>query len=62
VHDFRRTFSTIAGGLGFDDFKIGVCLNHKTARGKVTGIYNRFEYLELVAAVEARLLAILGAG
>ncbi len=66
VHDCRRTFGTIAGGLGFDDFKIGVCLNHKTARGKVTGIYNRFEYLPekraLVTAVEARLRAILDAG
>jgi integrase len=63
VHDLRRTFGTIAGSLGYKDFDVGVCLNHKTARGKITGIYNRFEYLpekrQLVADVEACLIAII---
>jgi integrase len=45
VHDFRRTYGTVAGSLGYNDFEVGICLNHKTARGKVTSIYNRFQYL-----------------
>ena len=45
VHDFRRTCGTVAASLGYNDFEVGLCLNHKTARGKVTSIYNRFQYL-----------------
>ena len=45
VHDFRRTYGTVAASLGYNDFEVGLCLNHKTARGKVTSIYNRFQYL-----------------
>lgn len=63
VHDFRRTYGTIAGSLGYNDFEVGICLNHKTARGKVTSIYNRFEYLpekrQLVTDVETYMLDIL---
>jgi hypothetical protein len=45
VHNFRRTYGTVAASLGYNDIEVGLCLNHKTARGKVTSIYNRFQYL-----------------
>jgi len=65
VHDFRRTYGTIAGSLGYNDFEVGICLNHKTARGKVTSIYNRFEYLpekrQLVTDVETYMVDIIEA-
>jgi integrase len=41
-HDLRRTAATGLGELGFDDFTIGLVLNH-TSRG-ITGRYNLAQY------------------
>ena len=63
VHDFRRTYGTVAGSLGYNDFEVGICLNHKTARGKVTSIYNRFQYLpekkRLIADVDRYFTSLM---
>jgi integrase len=60
-HDLRRTWSTIAGDLGYDDFDIGLVLNHKTSRGSVTGdVYNQSRYMDqkrqILEAVERAIL------
>ncbi len=44
VHDLRRTFGSLAGDAGFDDFQVGLVLNHRSGRSKVTSIYNRSTY------------------
>jgi integrase len=44
VHDLRRTFGSLAGDAGFDDFHVGLVLNHRSGRSKVTSIYNRSTY------------------
>jgi integrase len=63
VHDLRRTFASLAGDLEFDDFAIGLVLNHSGARSKVTSIYNRAQYDEnkrrVLEAVERRLFDII---
>jgi integrase len=63
ARDLRRSFATIAGSLGFNDFDIGLVLNHATARGGITSIYNRAEYLpekaQVIEAVERRLFEIV---
>ncbi len=62
-HDLRRTWATIAGDLGFNDFDVGLCLNHRTSRGGVTGDYNQARYMrekrQVLEAVERHLLAII---
>lgn len=64
VHDFRRTFGTIAGSCGHDDFRIGLYLNHTTGRSEVTSIYNRCPYQtekqQIADDVSACLLKIIG--
>ena len=66
VHDFRRTYGTVAASLGYNDFEVGLCLNHKTARGKVTSIYNRFQYLpekkRLIADVDRFFASLMPEG
>jgi len=44
IHDLRRTMSTNLGRLGVSRFIIGRVLNH--ADQTVTGIYDRYEYLD----------------
>jgi integrase len=60
VHDLRRSFASVAGDAGFDDFQIGLVLNHRSGRSKVTSIYNRSTYdgpkKEVLEAVEAAVL------
>ena len=60
VHDFRRTFGSLAGDAGFDDFQVGLVLNHRSGRSKVTSIYNRSTYDEpkrnVLEAVEQKVL------
>lgn len=64
ARDLRRSFATVAGWCGFDDFNAGLVLNHTTARGTVTSIYNRAEYIpektRVIEAVERRILEIAG--
>jgi integrase len=43
VHDLRRTAATNMGDMGFDDFTIGLVLNH-TAAGITRRVYNRAGY------------------
>ena len=66
VHDFRRTYGTVAASLGYNDFEVGLCLNHKTVRGKVTSIYNRFQYLpekkRLIADVDRYFASLMPKG
>lgn len=63
VHDLRRTFASVAGELGFDDFHIGLVLNHLGERSKVTSIYNRAQYdpqkRSVLEAVERRLFEFI---
>jgi integrase len=63
VHDLRRSFASVAGDAGFDDFQIGLILNHRTGRSKVTLIYNRSTYdgpkKEVLEAVEAAVLTAI---
>ena len=63
VHDLRRTFASLAGDLNFDDFEIGLVLNHAGGRSKVTTIYNRAQYdapkRRILEAVERRLFEII---
>jgi hypothetical protein len=35
----------VAGSLAYIDFEVGLSLDHKTAQGKVTSIYDHFQYL-----------------
>jgi hypothetical protein len=63
-HDLRRTWSTIAGDLGYEDFDIGLVLNHKTSRGSVTGsVYNQARYMErkkeIIESVQKVILAAI---
>lgn len=63
-HDLRRTAATAMGNLNFDDFVIGLVLNHKTGRKAVTGtVYNQARYLgpmrEAMTAWDAKLQTIL---
>ena len=44
IHDLRRTCATTMGRLGVSRFIIGKVLNH--ADRSVTGIYDRFAYLQ----------------
>jgi integrase len=44
IHDLRRTVATGLGKLGTPRFIIARVLNH--VDGSVTGIYDRYEYLE----------------
>lgn len=61
-HDLRRTAATGMGELGFDDFTIGLVLNHKS-RG-VTGRYNLAQYepqkRRALDAWAGRLHALIG--
>lgn len=47
-HDLRRTMATFMAELGTQPYEIGKVLNHKEQGGdtNVTGIYNRYTYLE----------------
>jgi integrase len=63
-HDLRRTWSTIAGDLGYEDFEIGLVLNHKTSRGPITGsIYNQSRYMDqkrrIIERVQECILAAM---
>lgn len=63
VHDLRRTFASLAGELGFDDFHVGLVLNHIGGRSKITSIYNRAQYeqnkRDVVEAVTRRIFEIV---
>jgi integrase len=43
IHDLRRTAATEMGRLGISQFVVGKVLNH--ADRSVTGIYNRYDYI-----------------
>jgi integrase len=64
-HDLRRTWSTIAGDeLGYNDFDIGLVLNHKTSRGSVTGsVYNQARYMkqkmQIMTRVQKAILSVV---
>src|SRR5262249_16922470 len=59
-HDLRKTWSTIAGDLGYQDFDIGLVLNHKTSRGGVTGnVYNQARYLKRKRQLTERVQKII---
>jgi integrase len=60
-HDLRRTWSTIAGDeLGYDDFEIGLVLNHKTSRGSVTGsVYNQARYMKQKRRIMERVEKVI---
>lgn len=64
IHDLRRTFATGLGDAGYDDFAIGLCLNHQGTRSAITGKhYNQATYMDkkrhLFEVWETRLLAIV---
>ena len=59
-HDLRRTWSTIAGDVGYDDFEIGLVLNHKTSRGSITGsIYNQSKYMNQKKRIMERVQKVI---
>jgi integrase len=64
IHDLRRTFATGLGDMDHNDFDVGLCLNHQSARSPITGKhYNQAAYVEkkrhLFEAWETRLMAIV---
>ncbi len=44
IHDFRRTFRTIAGQLGFSRDALERCLNHKI--GNMPEVYDQGDYFK----------------
>ena len=67
LHDIRRTVATNLGALGIADTTIARILDHRLIGiPEVTGIYNRYHYVEEMRAAlemwEGRLRYIVGRG
>jgi integrase len=45
VHDLRRSFATHAAELGVRSDVIELCLNHRTGRSGIIGVYNKSELM-----------------